>query len=304
MSLRSILVLLLAGVCGVSTAVGARYYTSSTEAAPEATLILVASVEIARGTPIKPEFVEQQQWPTALLPPGAVVDIQELEGHIAVTDFVPGEPVIAARIAVGTSGAASLVEPGMRAFTIAVSSNASGVGGFVLPGNHVDVLLTLTKEVDDALGGAGTWTLLQDLEVLAADTRLNDDGRAVEQLRSVTLLVTPDVATKLTLAAKMGELTLTLRNHADHDFAETVPVTVRELYFLQEELLANVVNNAEVPEDEIPRVEGDEHEDPDGQGGGGADNLTDVDSPKPSERATVQIRTYHGTAASLVSIIW
>ena len=247
MNMRTVVVLILALSCGVSAAIAASFFLAPTEKAPAVTSILVAAVEIPRGSPLEPTFVRMQEWPEGLVPDGALLDYEQLESRIAITGFVPGEPLLENRIAEGTLGAASLVKPGMRAFTIETPTNSSGVAGFVLPGNRVDVLLTMTQDVDDLAGGAGTWTLLQNIEILAADTRLENDGKSTSnELRSVTLLVTPDKATKLTLAANLGRLTLTLRNDADDKIVDTLPVTARELRFLQEAMLAKT-NSLEDP---------------------------------------------------------
>lgn len=241
MSIRTIVVLLLAVVCGLSAAGGMNYLMNwqqaSAAATPAATDIVVAAVDVPRGTLLKPEFVRLQSWPDALLPADALLKIEDVVDRSALTGFVPGEPILTTRIGEGRS-AASLVEPGMRAFTIETPTTSSGVGGFIVPGNRVDVLLTMTRDAEE-IGGGGTWTLLQNVEILAAGEQLdqkNTEAKA-SRMRSVTLHVTPEMANKLTLAASMGTLTLTLRNDSDTSIAETPPVTNNELRFLQEAML-------------------------------------------------------------------
>ncbi|PHS11680.1 MAG: Flp pilus assembly protein CpaB [Blastopirellula sp.] len=252
MTMRTTLVLILALVCGISAAVGSSFFLGPKEVVKEAevTEILVAAVEIKRGTQLQPEFVKKQAWPTALVPEGALLTYEQLESRIAFTSFVVGEPLLESRIAEGTFGAASLVTPGMRAFTIATPSATSGVAGFVMPGNRVDVLLTMKQDDNEAIGGSGTWTLLQNVEILAADTRLESDGKSnAGKLTSVTLHVTPDKAIKLTLAATLGTLTLTLRNDGDNEIAEIDPVTAKDLRNLQEAMLGIVATPVvETPE--------------------------------------------------------
>jgi pilus assembly protein CpaB len=158
--------------------------------------------------------------------------------------------VLESKIAESGLGVASLVKPGMRAFTIETPTTSAGVAGFILPGNRVDVLLTMTKDADST-GGAGTWTLLQNVEILAAGQRLDqsDPSAPGNRLQSVTLLVDPDMATKLTLAQSLGSLTLTLRNDTDNVIADTQPMTLRELRFLQEAVLADVSADPTAEED-------------------------------------------------------
>ena len=122
---------------------------------------------------------------------------------------------------------AALVPNGLRAFTIHTPSVASGVGGFVLPGNKVDVLLTM-----DGKRGSLTTTLLQNLEILAVDQRIDapaDNRIDPKQLHSVTLLVTPDQAAKLGLAQNKGSLHLSLRNHNDDQLLRTSRARMAEL---------------------------------------------------------------------------
>jgi pilus assembly protein CpaB len=122
---------------------------------------------------------------------------------------------------------AALVPDGMRAFTVPTPSAASGVAGFILPGNKVDVLLTL-----EGRRGSVTTTLVQNLEILAVDQRTDapaDNRIDPNHLRSVTLLVTPDQAAKLGLAQNKGALHLALRNHRDDQVAATSPARLAEL---------------------------------------------------------------------------
>jgi pilus assembly protein CpaB len=126
----------------------------------------------------------------------------------------------------------------MRAFTIHTPQVASSVGGFILPGNKVDVLLTMTSNnPHDFTGGAVTTTILQNVEILAVDQRLDapsENKVDPNHLQSVTLLVTPDQAAKLELGQNKGSLHLTLRNPEDSAAAKTQPATLSGLQFYQE----------------------------------------------------------------------
>ena len=120
----------------------------------------------------------------------------------------------------------------MRAFTISTNV-ASGVAGFILPGNKVDVLMTLTAGgAKDVTGGGSTTTLLQNVEILAVDQKVEapaDNKVDSTNLRSVTLLVTPTSAAKLSLGQSKGTLHLTLRNPEDNLAAKVRPTTVNDL---------------------------------------------------------------------------
>lgn len=140
---------------------------------------------------------------------------------------------------------AALVPSGMRAFTIHTPSVASGVAGFIMPGNKVDVLLTM-----EGRRGGTTITLLQNLEILAVDQRIDapSDYRVdPNQLRSVTLLVTPDQAAKLGLAQNKGALHLSLRNLKDDQPADTSPARQAELEGSREEPSVQAIVEAPKP---------------------------------------------------------
>jgi Flp pilus assembly protein CpaB len=121
----------------------------------------------------------------------------------------------------------------MRAVTIQTPNVSTGVAGFILPGNKVDVMLTMSSQgTDDKTGGGSTITLLQNVEILAVDQRIEaptDNKMNEKELRSVTLMVTPADASKIDLGQNKGTLRLGLRNPADTstDFVE--PVTLAGL---------------------------------------------------------------------------
>lgn len=238
MNMRTVIVVALALVFGGSAATGVSLLRSNApkeaKVVVETKTVLVAAVEIPRGTSFQAELVTAKEWPANMMPGGAISNIDDVVDRVALTPFFPGEPVLAAKISEDGVGASSLVQPGMRAYTIQTPTVQAGVAGFVLPGNRVDVLLTTTARSsrDDETGGGMTTTLLQNVEVLAADARLNQmdkqaDGK--QTLKSVTLQVTPDMAAKLSLAQTAGSLDLSLRNDADDTIAVTSPVTLIQL---------------------------------------------------------------------------
>jgi len=239
---RTMLVLVLALVCGGSAAVGVSQMGAQRRASAdrETTPVLVAKADIARGSVLKEEDLDLRQWPTALAPAGAVGSLDQAVDRVNLVPLAEGEAVLASKLAAEDSGIglAAMIPHGMRAFTIDTPHVAAGVGGFLMPGDKVDVLLTTrSRGQHDTTGGGTTTTLLQNLQVLAADKYLDAseaNSSEARQLRSVTLLVTPDQAAKLDLGMNRGELHLALRNPADNDEAKTQPATMAQLQFYQE----------------------------------------------------------------------
>jgi pilus assembly protein CpaB len=109
------------------------------------------------------------------------------------------------------------------------------VSGFILPGNRVDILLTMDGPGGDrdATGGGTTVTLLQNIEILAIEQRVVAPAESKvdpNQLKSVTLLVSPRQAAMLNLAQSKGKLHLSLRNLGDSEATATDPIFARELW--------------------------------------------------------------------------
>ena len=126
----------------------------------------------------------------------------------------------------------------MRAYSVKVPDVAQGVAGFILPGNRVDVLLSLGETSGtNETGGGSTTTLLQNVEILAVDQKMDapsDNKVDTKDLRSVTLLVNPQQANLLDLGQNKGMLHLALRSLEDNKAALTKPATLIDLRFRPE----------------------------------------------------------------------
>jgi pilus assembly protein CpaB len=142
-------------------------------------------------------------------------------GSVVREPILAGEPIVSRKIVrAGDSGyMAAYLEPGMRAMSIGVSVETAA-GGFILPGDRVDVLVTVELQDNGDEGGGQTrfasTTVLQNVKVLAVDqsTRAEDDQQAVVGA-TATLEVSPTDSEALALAKAAGELSLVLRSYAD-----------------------------------------------------------------------------------------
>lgn len=240
MKVQSILIVALGLVFSVCAAIAVKLYVQRMSGPePIATVpVVVATMDVPRGATISSEQVEVKSWPKELAPPFVVQKVEDAVGKAVVDAFVRGEPVMTNKVASQEAGRglSALVPPGMRAFTIHTPQIASRVAGFILPGNKVDVLFTISAP-DAETGGAVTTTLLQNVEILAVDQQLHPPSENridYNLLQSVTLLVTPDEAAKLDLAQNRGTLHLTLRNAQDTSPAQTHRATLAQLQTLQE----------------------------------------------------------------------
>jgi pilus assembly protein CpaB len=239
---RTIILGVLALTFGGSAAVGVNlFFRQDADRPPtDSVPVVVARTDIPRGAMVTAEQVKLQNFPKDHVPPGAITDIKDAVERVAFSFVVKEEPLLDRKLSAKHSkgGLAPLVPKGMRAFTIQTPNVTTQLAGFLLPGNKVDVLLTMSAGgPNDRTGGGVTTTLLQNVEILAVDQRLDvptENKVDTRNLQSVTLLVTPDQAAKLDLGQNKGTLHLSLRNPEDEDAAKTRPATLSGLQFHQE----------------------------------------------------------------------
>jgi pilus assembly protein CpaB len=183
--------------------------------------VLVARGPIGRGQILKPGDFEWQPWADgpvhrAYIQAGSK-PIEAFAGWVARSPIGEGEPVTEGKIiAPGTRGfLAAALQPGMRAVSVQVNKS-SDVSGFVLPGDHVDILIT--HSLPSSGGGSGpsqhqaAETVLHDVRVLAVDQKMDSKGGEAIVAQSVTLEVTPKESEIIAVAAEMGKLWLSLRS--------------------------------------------------------------------------------------------
>ncbi|MGO8750728.1 MAG: Flp pilus assembly protein CpaB [Thermoguttaceae bacterium] len=239
MSVKGICVVLSALVCGASAVVTVTRLRGNQDSGaavlPETSPVVVVVTTIPRGRMITAKDVCIRQWPPELVPAGAIAGVEDAMGRAAIVPLTIGEPLLDAKLAPldAGRGLAALVPKGMRAYAIQVSRAASGVAGFILPGNRVDVLLNLRgNQGDSSSDGPSTTVLLQSVEILAVDQQLDapaDNKVNPKDMSSVTLLVTSKQASLLDLGQNLGQLTLSLRNPGDGDHNTADPATLSQI---------------------------------------------------------------------------
>jgi len=199
--------------------------------------VVAAAENISLGAQLEEKNLRLVKMPAATLPPGTFHSTSEVVGRGVIIPMTQSELVLASKLAPENAGAGlpSLIPAGMRAVSVKVNDVIS-VAGFVTPGTRVDVVLTGSPE-RDALQDPGkitTTTVLENVQVLAAGQKLqkNDQGEP-QQVTVITLLVNPNDAQKLVLAAQEGKIQLALRNPVDTD-QEKIPILKNAtLYRLQ-----------------------------------------------------------------------
>ncbi|MGO9227610.1 MAG: Flp pilus assembly protein CpaB [Bryobacteraceae bacterium] len=195
------------------------------------TKIAVAAKDLDTGAVIKEDDVKLEDW-SGPVPEGSTNRPQELLGRGVMTSILAKEPVVEKRLAPkGAGGGFSvLIPPGMRAVPLRVNEVA-GVAGFVVPGMHVDVLISGNAPGADSRQGTIMKTLMQNVEVLSAgqDFKKDPEGKPVV-VQVITVLATPEQAEQLSLASSSTTVQLSLRNPLDKAVAKTPGTAVARLF--------------------------------------------------------------------------
>jgi pilus assembly protein CpaB len=188
--------------------------------------VLVAKSDLSRGQVIEGQDIGWQTWPAAAANsnyikksdrPNALTDFA---GAIVRVALVSGDPIRDPNVVMAKASGflAAVLPKGMRAVAIEISPEA-GAGGFILPDDHVDVMLTRRDKAAEKATGVEKYTsdtILRNVLVLAVDQTLDTKGGAKTQLgKTATLELTEDQAETLAVSRQMGTLSLTLRSILD-----------------------------------------------------------------------------------------
>ena len=200
------------------------------KAKPVATrTIVIAAGPMRFGTHVSTDNLKEVTWPDEALPAGTFGSIAEVMSggkRIVLASIEKNEPILRSKIT-GPGQKATLsavIQDGMRAVTVRVN-DVEGVGGFVLPGDHVDVLLTRQQERANGTNDV----VIQNARVLAVDQLADDAADRPTVARAVTLEVDTVAAQKIALAASLGSLSLMLRRAGEQHMDATRRVTTSDL---------------------------------------------------------------------------
>ncbi len=229
---RSFISLIVGVVLAVVAVVFINLYVNGLRSAPAPVAamnmsnVVVAAVNLPFGTKVKPEYLKVVQWPTASVPKDVFQSVDDVFANaqgadrIALKPIDREEPVLKTKIS-GFGAKATLsreVTNGMRAVSIRID-DVSGVAGFILPGDRVDIMLTRRLEEDlnkdkEAVtpNRLVTDIILQNVIVLGIDQLADQERDKPVVARTATVEVTPTDAQKLALAQQAGTLSLALRS--------------------------------------------------------------------------------------------
>ncbi len=198
--------------------------------------VLVAAADLPMGQTVRPADLRWQSWPADAVPVGFITRsaapgaLDETTGSIARQPFLVGEPIRREKLirADGSGFMSAILPSGMRAVAITIDTRgATSAGGFILPNDRVDVLRTYRDDDASRSGGADVHmseTILQNIRILAIGQTVQErNGEKVVTGETATLELTPAQAELVTLAQKVGQLSLALRSLTDANQTNSTP---------------------------------------------------------------------------------
>ena len=205
--------------------------------------VLVAAKDINLGTFLTVSHLRWQDWPKSALSGHLITKssnpdaTKKFKGATVRAPFVQGEPIMERKVIRPDQGGfmAAILPQGMRAISVRISVE-TGAGGFILPNDRVDVLLTrrIRSGGQSSREEHFSETVLKNVRVLAIDQTFSDNGKG-EQVavgKTATLELKPEQAELLALAEAMGDISLALRSikeNANRALSEIVPVSAGTL---------------------------------------------------------------------------
>jgi pilus assembly protein CpaB len=194
-----------------------------------AQIVYVApSRSLEAGEILRPDNTELVSWPGSLAIEGGFSHTGELLGREILFPLAKGEPILDRDLSAPGSGTglASKIPNGMRAVALR-SDEVVGVGGFLVPGSHLDVLATYRS---DKSPEPLTATVLQNVVVVAAGHQVEPDPQGKpSDVAIVTLLLNPEQSQRAVLASSQGSIHFVLRNGADSSVSGNTQITLSQL---------------------------------------------------------------------------
>lgn len=234
---KSVVLILLALACGLVASIGISQMmdhgpppaANTGETEP----VFVALTDLNSNDLLTAQVIKLEEWPKGKIPNGAVTKLEQIEGKRCKQKLYAGEPILLGKI----RGAEEDVLPsdgipqGFRVVSVKTDS-VSGTG-LIVPGDRVDVLVFLNKNPNTGVHETSARTILQDIKVYAVDAtyvgKQDSDGTLVSG-KTVSLLVTPPQAEKVTLASEMGSIRLIIRSPSDNAESNTDGASVADIY--------------------------------------------------------------------------
>ena len=193
--------------------------------------VVVAKSDLAWGTKLTPEMLQVVNYPAGAIPEGYYKNVDDLKDAVLLQELKANEVILRSKLSSGKdvgSGVAAVTDPMKRAMSVKVD-DVIGVSGFIKPGDHVDVMVTI--EPDSKSQNPVAKMILGNIRVLAAGMQYEKNGNEKDPkpVQVMTLEVDIEEAEKLALASTQGKLRLALRNPLNVEKVLTKGATVASL---------------------------------------------------------------------------
>jgi pilus assembly protein CpaB len=234
---KSLILLVLALGCGLVASIGISQVLDNQnkqQAAIETVPIYVALHNINLGDPVDEGMVSLQEWPKDKVPVGAVTKWEDISGRRPKTVIFQGEPLNDGKfLAKGeTHDPIAGIPPGMRLKTVSVDARKSAAG-LLSPGDRVDVQLFVQRNEQNGVPRPFTKIILQNIRVYAVDQAVQRSSEGTEErsvAKTVSLVVSPQQASRMTTAENMGELSLIPRNPDDDVIVDDAEQSLDDIF--------------------------------------------------------------------------
>src|SRR5438132_4813780 len=189
--------------------------------------VVVAADQIPIGSRIEANQVKLVAWPVEAEPEGTARATKEVLGSIARATIERNQPILRQDLVAQGAGLLPLMIPeGMRGMSVRVDT-VTGVSGFITPNSHVDVVIAGQAEGEQ---DQKSKVVLQNVKVRANGKSIEQKDEKPVEVPTVTLLVTPEDAERLTLATRYEPVRLALRNYRDEEVVRTSGVVTKALF--------------------------------------------------------------------------
>jgi pilus assembly protein CpaB len=234
---KSLILLVLALGCGLVASIGISQVldsNSKNNIAIETVPIYVALHNINLGDPVDDGMVSLQEWPKDKVPVGAVTKWEDIEGRRPKTIIFQGEPLNDGKfLAKGeTHDPIAGIPPGMRLKTVQVDASKSAAG-LLSPGDRVDVQLFVPRNDRNGVTNPFTKIILQNVRVYAVDQAVQRTSEGTEErsiAKTVSLVVSPEQASRITTAENLGEISLIPRHPDDDVIVDDAEQSLQDIF--------------------------------------------------------------------------
>jgi pilus assembly protein CpaB len=223
MRMKSLILIFIALACGLVASIGISQVIDrgNPTSNVEYEQILVALADIDINTKLDAQNVKLEDWPKAKVPEGALRRLEDVADKYTNSRYYKGEPLHISKITDQLGGSvAKSIPPGYRALPVKVEEDT--VLKAISPGDRVDVNVFLRKS--DEIPDTGVFTILKNVRIfaIASNTERNSSAEPgskpeASNFRTVSLLLKPDHAREISVAAQMGKILLTLRAPEEQD---------------------------------------------------------------------------------------